>query len=68
MKPQNPSPSRIIQGPLLGLCDVWKLAVLAGSWVDISGVISPRIKVITIVSLLITLLITTHESQSKMLR
>ena len=36
-----------------------------GSWVVISGVISPRIWVITIVTLLITLLITTHEPPSK---
>ena len=38
--------------------------VLGGSWVGISGVISPLIWVITIVQLLITLLITTHEPPS----
>ena len=36
-----------------------------GSWVGISGVISPLIWVITIVILLITLLITTHEPPSR---
>ena len=40
-------------------------AVLGGSWVVISGVISPLIWVITIVILLITLLITTHEPPSR---
>ena len=35
--------------------------LLGGSWVVISGVISPLIWVITIVILLVTLLITTHE-------
>ena len=39
--------------------------LLGGSWVGISGVISPLIWVITIVILLITLLITTHEPPSK---
>ena len=38
--------------------------VLGGSWVVISGVISPVIWVITIVILLITLLITNHEPPS----
>ena len=39
-------------------------AVLGGSWVVISGVISPLIWVISIVTLLIPPLITTHESPS----
>ena len=38
--------------------------LLGGSWVVISGVISPLIKVISIVALLITLLITTREPPS----
>ena len=40
------------------------LRVLGGSWVVISRVISPLGKVISIVTLLITLLITTHEPPS----
>ena len=40
------------------------LPVLGGSWVVISGVISPLIWVIAIVTLLITPLITTHEPAS----
>ena len=39
--------------------------LLRGSWVVISGVISPLIWVITIVTLLITPLITTHEPPSR---
>ena len=39
----------------------YHMAVLGGSWVVINGVISPLIWVITIVILLITLLIPTHE-------
>ena len=39
--------------------------ILGGSWVVINGVISPLIWVITIVILLITLLITTHEPPSR---
>ena len=39
-------------------------ALLGGSWVVISGAISPLILVITIVALLITLLITTREPPS----
>ena len=39
--------------------------VLGGSWVVISRVISPLIWVITIVTLLITPLITTHEPPSR---
>ena len=39
--------------------------VLGGSWVVISGVISPLSRVITIVTLLITLLISTHEPPSR---
>ena len=38
--------------------------VLRGSWAVISGVISPLRWVVTIVALLITLLITTHEPPS----
>ena len=38
--------------------------LLGGSWVVIGGVISPQIWVIRIVTLLITLLITTHEPPS----
>ena len=38
--------------------------MLGGSWVVISGVISPLICLITIVMLLITTLITTHEPPS----
>ena len=41
-----------------------KLTLLGGTWVVISGVISPLIWVITIVLLLITLLITTPEPPS----
>ena len=36
-------------------------SVLGGSWVVITGVVSPLIWVITIVTLLITPLITNHE-------
>ena len=39
--------------------------LLGGSWVVISMVISPNVWVITIVTLLITPLITTHEPPSK---
>ena len=39
--------------------------VLGGSWVAISGVISPLIEVITTFILLITLLITAHEPPSR---
>ena len=39
-------------------------SVLGGSWVVISRVISPLIWVISIVILLLTLLITTHEPPS----
>ena len=38
--------------------------LLGGSWVVISGVMSPPIWVISIVTLLIALLITTHDPQS----
>ena len=41
-----------------------KLSLLGGSWVVLSGVIGPRIWVITIVTLLITTLIATHEPPS----
>ena len=39
--------------------------VLGGSWVVISWVVSPLIWVISIATLLITLLITTHEPPSR---
>ena len=51
--PQTKPPARLHQG------------LLGGSWVDISGVISPLSKVISIVTLFITLLITTHEPPSR---
>ena len=38
--------------------------ILGGSWVVISGVISPLTWAISIVTLVITLLITTHEPPS----
>ena len=41
--------------------------LLGGAWVVISGVISPLIWVIIIVTLLITPLLTTHEPPSKRL-
>ena len=41
--------------------------LLGGSWAVISRVISPRIWVISMVTLLITLLITTHEPPSSLL-
>ena len=41
------------------------MGLLGGSWVVISRVISPLILVITIVTLLITPLITTHEPPSR---
>ena len=44
---------------------VWAMHLLGGSWVVISGVISPRIWVTTIVILLIALLVTTHEPPSR---
>ena len=40
-------------------------ALLGGSWVVISGVIRPLLWAISIVTLLITLLITTHEPPSE---
>ena len=52
------------------VCEVNGLKVsglLGGSWVVISGVISPLIWVISVVTLLISLLITTHEPPSTML-
>ena len=48
---------------------IWALvkgsSLLGGSWVVLSGVICPLSKVISIVTLPITLLITTHEPPSK---
>ena len=43
---------------------MWLPSLLGGSGVVISGVISPRVWVISIVTLLITLLISTHEPPS----
>ena len=43
------------------------LALLGGSWVVINGVRSPLIWVISIVTLLITPLTTTHEAPSTVL-
>ena len=43
---------------------MWPVPILGGSWVVISGVISPLKGVISIVTLLITLLLTTHEPPS----
>ena len=40
-------------------------ALLGGSWVVINGVISPLMGVITIVTLILTPLITTHEPPSR---
>ena len=40
-------------------------SLLGGSWVVISGVVNPLIWVISIATLLITLLITTHEPPSR---
>ena len=51
----------LLYGHIQGL--VW--VVLGGSWVVISGVISPLIWVIITVTLLITPLITTHEPPSR---
>ena len=48
--------------PLPGIS--WDDTVLGGSWVVISGVVSPLSKVISIVRGLITPLITTHEPPS----
>ena len=42
-----------------------RYALLGGSWVVISRVISPLIWLITIVTLLITPLLTTHEPPSR---
>ena len=50
-------------GPTVGLTSAPD-PVLGGSWVVISRVISPLIWVISIVILLITILITTHEPLS----
>ena len=48
----------------LGLGLGFGVRVLGGSWVVISGVISPLIWVINTVTLLMTPLITTHEPPS----
>ena len=52
------------RGPLPGQLLPLPLPLLGGSWVVISGVISPLIWVITIGSLLITPLIANHEPPS----
>ena len=44
---------------------MWSEGLLGGSWVVISGIISPLIWVIAFAALLITPLITTHESPSR---
>ena len=49
-------------------CRVKRLRILGGSWVFISGVISPLMWAITIVTLLKTPLRTTHEPPSTGLR
>ena len=43
-----------------------EILLLGGSGVVISGVISPLIRVISIVTLVVTLLITTHEPPSRL--
>ena len=72
MTTQRPSPSELgsVQRSSLSLSGgdsashVPRVKVLGGSWAVISGVVSPLIWVITIVTLLITPLITTHEPPS----
>ena len=51
----------------MGFCKGLRLllSLLGGSWVVISGVISPLTWVTTIATLLITPLITTHEPPSR---
>ena len=56
---------RVPHPPLGGLLGVCGLAFLGGSWAVINGVIGPLIWVISIVTLLITLLIATHEAPSR---
>ena len=53
------NPSLLVFGKPAEFC-----SLLGGSWVVISGVIRPLIWVITIVTLLITPLVTTHEPPS----
>ena len=52
------------------ICFFFPVGLLGGSWVVISGVISPLRRVISIVTLLklITLVITTHEPPSRVYR
>ena len=50
---------------MVSLSVLWG-TLLGGSWIVISRVISPLIWVISIVTLLITLLITTHEPPSRL--
>ena len=49
----------------LGGQGLWCVGLLGGSWAVISGVISPLIWAISMVALLITTLITTHEPPSR---
>ena len=60
---------QLLTGSAGALSRPWlvELDLLGGSWVVISGVISPLIWVISIVTLLITLVITTHEPPSSRL-
>ena len=52
--------------PLKGSKGFYKsIGFRGGSWVVTSGGISPLIRVISVVTLVITLLITTHEPPSK---
>ena len=58
-------PRSVRQSPEVGSPGAWScrqsLGLLGGSWVVISGVICPLRRLISIVILLITLIITTHE-------
>ena len=66
IKTLNPGPGVGIVGNGWGRTITWDLTSSTWrSWVVISGVISPLIWVITIVILLISLLITTHEFSNR---
>ena len=59
-------PLRVPLKGSIGILERYRVSgLLGGSGVVISGVISPLIWVISIVTLLITLLITTHEPPSR---